>query len=71
MKLRRDLLFIAALTLLTNFTYFICADWDLTFPDSITYIAPAKNLLHGYGFVTQPRLPETMRTCWEVTLFGE
>src|SRR5439155_16047125 len=47
---------------LTNFTYFICADWDLTFPDSITYIAPAKNLLHGYGFATQPRLPETMRT---------
>lgn len=58
---RRDLIFIAALALLTNFTYFACSD-NYTFPDSATYVIPAQNLLHGRGFTGELGFPETIRT---------
>lgn len=47
----------------TNFWYYLtCDPVDWYFPDSFTYLAPARNLLRGFGFVTEPGLPETLRT---------
>ncbi|MBV9495051.1 MAG: hypothetical protein JOZ54_12450 [Acidobacteria bacterium] len=57
----RDALLIACVALLTNFAYLYLSNGDFFFPDSYTYLAPAKNLRHGLGFVNEGE-PETMRT---------
>jgi len=59
---RIDIAVIAAISLVTNFLYFAYAAPDYFFPDSFTYIEPARNLLHGLGFTTENGIIETMRT---------
>jgi len=53
---------VAAAALLTNFAYFALTRPDYLFPDSLTYLAPARNLLKGLGFVSEPGVAETLRT---------
>lgn len=57
----RDALLIACVALITNFAYLYLSNGDFFFPDSYTYLAPAKSLRHGLGFVNEGE-PETMRT---------
>lgn len=59
---RFDLALLAVLALLTNFAYLHYSNGDLEEPDSPTYLAPARNMLHGLGFVTAPDDPEVFRT---------
>jgi len=56
-----DLTIVAAISIATNFIYFALANNDYFFPDSLTYLAPARNLLHGLGFTTANGI-ETLRT---------
>ena len=57
-----DLALLAILAAVANFLYLYFSNGDYFYPDSITYLAPARNLLHGLGYVTEPGLAETMRT---------
>ena len=57
-----DLAVVAAIAALTNFIYFFLCRADFFFPDSFTYLAPARNLLRGLGFFGGPGVVETMRT---------
>jgi hypothetical protein len=57
-----DLAIIVAVAAATNFVYFVCGNGDYFYPDSFTYLAPAKMLLAGHGFASRPGLPETLRT---------
>ncbi|MEA2165384.1 MAG: hypothetical protein QOK37_3511 [Thermoanaerobaculia bacterium] len=59
---RIDLAIVAAVSLTTNFLYFAYASPDYFFPDSFTYLAPARNLLHGLGFTTGGGVIQTLRT---------
>jgi hypothetical protein len=61
MKSRIEIAIVAAIAAATNFIYFACANNDYFFPDSFTYLAPARNLLHGFGFTTADGI-ETLRT---------
>jgi hypothetical protein len=60
--MRRDVLLVAAVALVANITYLIASNGDYVFPDSYTYLAPARQLLAGHGFVSEPDVPETIRT---------
>src|SRR5438067_546556 len=40
----------------------LASSGDYFFPDSFTYLAPARFLLHGDGFLTEPGVAETIRT---------
>jgi hypothetical protein len=62
MPRRIDLFLIVAITLAVNLTYLVASNGDFYFPDSRTYLAPARHLLHGDGFVTDIDVPETIRT---------
>lgn len=57
-----DLAILAALTLLTNFVYFAYSNGDFFFPDSQTYIEPARSMLAGHGFLRAGGIIETFRT---------
>jgi hypothetical protein len=57
-----EILLVAATALLTNFGYFLLTRRDYLFPDSLTYLIPARNLLGGLGFVSEPSVAETLRT---------
>jgi hypothetical protein len=57
-----DLALIVAAAALTNFLYLYCSGGDYFYPDSFTYLAPAKMLLSGHGFSAKPGLAELMRT---------
>ena len=59
---RLDVAFIAILAALTNILYFHSSAGDYFYPDSFTYLGPAKMLLAGHGFAERPGLPEVMRT---------
>jgi hypothetical protein len=59
---RRDLILIAILAIAAHFTYLIASDGDFTFPDSITYLTPARSLLHGGGFRNDVGEPDSLRT---------
>ena len=59
---RIDIVIIAAIALATNFLYFAYASSDYFFPDSFTYLEPARNLFHGLGFTTGDGVIETIRT---------
>jgi len=61
-RARTDLLLVIALTLLTNVAYFVASNGDYFYPDSATYLGPARSLLHGWGFATSPGVSETFRT---------
>jgi hypothetical protein len=58
----RDAVLIAFVALAANFAYLYFSNGDFFFPDSFTYMTPARNLRHGLGFATAPGVPETMRT---------
>ncbi len=57
-----DIAIIVAVAAATNFIYFVCSNGDYFYPDSFTYLAPAKMLLSGHGFATKPGVPEVLRT---------
>ena len=57
-----DLAIIVAVAAAANFIYFLCSNGDYFYPDSFTYLAPAKMLLTGHGFATKPGVPEVLRT---------
>lgn len=59
---RLDLALIIAVAALANFLYFFCSNGDYFYPDSFTYLAPAKMLLQGFGFAAKPGVPEVLRT---------
>jgi 4-amino-4-deoxy-L-arabinose transferase-like glycosyltransferase len=61
-RARLDLAILAALALLANLAYFAFSSGDFFFPDSATYIAPARSMLAGHGFTRDGRTPETFRT---------
>src|SRR5438270_2104796 len=46
----------------SNFLYFAFANNDYFFPDSFTYLEPARNLIRGLGFTNANGLIETLRT---------
>jgi len=53
---------LALLATVTNFAFLYFSNGDYFYPDSATYLGPAKNLLHGLGYILEPGYPETMRT---------
>jgi len=57
-----DLAIVVALALVANFAYLVSSSGDFFYPDSATYLGPARNLLHGLGFASAPGRPETFRT---------
>ncbi len=57
-----DIALVAVISLATNFAYFFYAAADYFFPDSFTYLTPARNLLRGLGFVNSDGVIETLRT---------
>jgi hypothetical protein len=57
----RVLLFVAVLSLVTNFSYFHYHS-DFFWPDSASYVGPAHSLLAGQGFRSVGGQPETTRT---------
>jgi hypothetical protein len=57
-----DLGIILAVAAVTNLVYFYCSNGDYFYPDSITYLGPAKMLLSGHGFSIEPGLPDLLRT---------
>jgi hypothetical protein len=57
-----DIAIIVAVAAAANFVYFVCSNGDYLYPDSFTYLAPAKMLLTGHGFATKPGVPEVLRT---------
>src|SRR4051794_39934207 len=62
MKSRIETLIVAAIAAATNFLYFALASNDYFFPDSFTYLEPARNLIRGLGFTTANGLIDTLRT---------
>src|SRR3954452_24459492 len=52
---------VAAIAAATNFLYFALVSNDYFFPDSFTYLEPARNLIRGLGFVNANGLIETLR----------
>ncbi len=59
---RLDLAIIIAIAAIGNFSYMILSNGDFYYPDSFTYLAPARNLLQGLGFVDRFNAVETIRT---------
>src|SRR5438477_8524787 len=57
-----EILLVTAVAAITNFLYFALTLPDYLFPDSLTYLAPAHNLLRGLGFVDAVGAIETLRT---------
>jgi hypothetical protein len=53
---------VAVIAAVTNFFYFALANNDYFFPDSFTYLEPARNLIRGLGFINANGLIETLRT---------
>src|SRR5947208_15042683 len=57
-----ELLLAAAAASFTNFLYYALTSRDYLFPDSLTYLVPARNLLRGLGFVDVVGAAATLRT---------
>ncbi|MEA2415875.1 MAG: hypothetical protein QOI58_2532 [Thermoanaerobaculia bacterium] len=53
---------VAVIAAATNFLYFAFANNDYFFPDSFTYLEPARNLIRGLGFLDASGLTDTLRT---------
>lgn len=59
---RLDPAIVVAVALIANFAYLVFSNGDFYFPDSFTYLAPAKSLLRGSGFLSPLGDPDTIRT---------
>ena len=59
---RRDLAIVFGVAVLANLVYLYYSNGDFYYPDSFTYLAPARSLLHGLGFVDGSGDIETIRT---------
>lgn len=59
---RLDLTIVIVLALAANFAYLKFSNGDYYFPDSFTYLGPARALMRGAGFVDPFGRPETLRT---------
>jgi 4-amino-4-deoxy-L-arabinose transferase-like glycosyltransferase len=59
---RLDLAIVVAVAFIANFVYLFFSSGDFYFPDSFTYLAPAKSLLAGSGFLSPLGNPDTIRT---------
>src|SRR5260370_8720325 len=59
---RRDLAIVFGAALLTNLAYLYFSNGDFYYPDSFTYLSPARSLLHGLGFVAASHAIATLRT---------
>jgi hypothetical protein len=57
----RNVFAIAVFALALHAIYFVASNRDFFYPDSATYLAPARSLAHGDGFTTDGPA-ETMRT---------
>src|SRR4051812_3352189 len=57
-----DVVFVVAIAAAANFAYLHFSSGDFFFPDSYTYLTPAKNLAHARGFIDATGAAETMRT---------
>jgi hypothetical protein len=57
-----DLAMVLAVALAANFAYLLASNGDFYYPDSFTYLAPARNLLHGRGFLDSTGAIDTLRT---------
>jgi len=57
-----DLAIIVVVALAANFAYLIASNGDFYYPDSFTYLAPARSVLHGQGFLNQTGEIDTLRT---------
>ena len=62
MRRSLDLALVVAVAAAANFVYFACSGGDYFYPDSATYLGPAKMLLSGHGFASKPGLPDVFRT---------
>jgi 4-amino-4-deoxy-L-arabinose transferase-like glycosyltransferase len=61
-RTRRDLAIVFGVAVLANFVYLFFSNGDFSYPDSFTYLAPARGLLRGLGFIDASGLIETIRT---------
>src|SRR5579872_5107249 len=59
---RVDLAIVVAVAVIANFAYLVFSNGDYYFPDSFTYLAPARAMLRGAGFLGALGRPETLRT---------
>ena len=59
---RLDLAIVISVAAIANFAYLILSKGDFYYPDSFTYLAPARSLLHGLGFLDELGAAETIRT---------
>ncbi len=50
------------MAILANFVYLFFSNGDFYYPDSFTYLTPARSLLRGLGFTDASGLIETIRT---------
>src|SRR5947209_1685940 len=57
-----ELTVVTVIATATNFLYFALASNDYFFPDSFTYLGPARNLIRGLGFTSATGSIETLRT---------
>ena len=62
MARRLDLILIIGIALAANVVYMVASNRDYYFPDSYTYLGPARGLMQGHGFASEPDVPETIRT---------
>jgi len=61
-RTRRDLAIVFGVAILANFVYLFFSNGDFYYPDSFTYLTPARSLLRGLGFTDASGLIETIRT---------
>jgi 4-amino-4-deoxy-L-arabinose transferase-like glycosyltransferase len=61
-RTRRDLAIVFGVAVLANLVYLFFSNGDFYYPDSFTYLAPARSLLRGLGFTDASGLIETIRT---------
>jgi hypothetical protein len=61
-RIRLDLTIVFAVAVIANFVYLYFSNGDFYYPDSFTYLAPARSLLQGLGFLDDTHAIETLRT---------
>src|SRR5438132_13989147 len=66
---RLDLAIVFGVAVLANFVYLYFSNGDFYYPDSFTYLAPARSLLHGLRVDDASGEIETIRTpCYPLLL---